>query len=215
MRAGARQRRPGRVYAIADAGRLAPRRLPEAVAEMAAAGIETIQLRAKALPDDELWRLAEATLARLAGWSGTLWIDDRVDLAAALPFDGVHLGQRDLPPAAARPLLAATTALGFSTHDEAQLDAGDRDADVDWLAIGPVFATASKADPDPELGLERLARLRARTSKPLVAIGGIDAGRLPAVLATGVDGAAVIAAICDGEVAANCRRLLAAARSAG
>ena len=214
MRAGARRRRPGRVYAIADAGRIAARRLPEAVAAMAAAGIETIQLRAKELADRELWRLAEATLARLEGWPGTLWIDDRVDLAAVLPFDGVHLGQHDLPPRSARPQLAVTTAIGWSTHDEAQLAAADGDPDVDWIAIGPVFATTSKANADRELGLERLARLRARTAKPLVAIGGIDATRLGAVLACGVDGAALIAAVCDGDVPANCRRLLAAARSA-
>lgn len=214
MRAGARRRRPGRVYAIADAARIAPARLPGAVAEMAAAGIETLQLRAKRLPDDELWKLAEATLARLEGWPGTLWIDDRVDLAAALPFDGVHLGQRDLPPRAARLQLPATTAIALSTHDEAQLDAADADPDVDWIAIGPVFATTGKDDPDPVLGLDRLALLRARTRKPLVAIGGIDAARLPAVLAAGVDGVAVIGALCDGDVAANCRRLLAAAGSA-
>jgi thiamine-phosphate pyrophosphorylase len=211
---GARGRRPGRVYAIADAGRIAPRRLPDAVAEMAAAGIRTIQLRAKALSDLELWRLAEATLERLEGWPGTLWIDDRVDLAAALPFDGVHLGQRDLQPGAARAQLAAVTAIGYSTHDERQLDAGDRDPDVDWLAVGPVFATASKEGADPELGLERLLRLRARTRRPLVAIGGIDAARLRAVLACGVDAAAMIAAVCDGDIAANCRRLLVAAGEA-
>jgi thiamine-phosphate pyrophosphorylase len=202
------------VYAIADAGRIAPLRLPEAVAEMAAAGVETIQLRAKELADRELWRLAETTLARLEGWPGTLWIDDRVDLAAALAFDGVHLGQHDLPPRAVRPQLGAATAIGFSTHDEAQLDAADSDPDVDWIAVGPVFATASKANPDPVLGLERLAHLRARTGKPVGAIGGIDEARLPAVLACGVDGAALIGAVCDGDIAANCRRLLAAARSA-
>jgi thiamine-phosphate pyrophosphorylase len=208
------RRRPGRIYAIADAGRIAADRLPDAVAEMADAGIETIQLRAKSLPDDELWRMAERAIERLAGWSGELWIDDRVDLAAALPFAGVHLGQRDLPPAEARAQLAATTAIGASTHDREQIDAAESDPAVDWVAAGPVFATATKADPDPELGLAGLADLAGRTTKPLIAIGGITAERVTAVLASGADSAAVISAVCDGDVATNCRRLLAASRGA-
>jgi thiamine-phosphate pyrophosphorylase len=206
--------RPGRVYVLADAGRIPPDRLPEAAAEMAAAGIETLQLRAKSLPDEALWRLAEAVCDRLAGWRGTLWIDDRVDLAMALPFAGVHLGQADLPPAEARRLLPPRVLVGRSTHDRAQLEAADADPAADWLALGPIFPTASKAAPDPVVGLERLAELRRATAKPLVAIGGIDAGNLARVLDAGADSAAVLSAACDGDVAANCRRLVAAARSA-
>jgi thiamine-phosphate pyrophosphorylase len=207
-------RRPGRIYAIADAGRLGAERVPEAVAEMASAGIETIQIRAKSLADDLLWRVSEGALGRLAGWRGELWIDDRVDLAAALPYAGVHLGQRDLPPAAARPLLPDAAAIGASTHHRAQLDAAAADAAVDWVAVGPVFATRSKEDPDPELGLAGIADLAGRTAKPVIAIGGITADRVARVLAAGADAVAVISAVCDGDVAANCRRLLAAARSA-
>lgn len=206
--------RPGRVYVLADAGRIPPDRLPAAAAEMAAAGIETIQLRAKSLADDALWRLAEELCARLTGWPGTLWIDDRVDLAMALPFAGVHLGQRDLPPAEARRLLPERVLVGRSTHDREQLEAADAEPAADWLALGPIFPTASKSDPDPALGLERLGELRRATAKPLVAIGGIDAGNLARVLAAGADSAAVLSAACDGDVAANCRRLLAAARGA-
>jgi thiamine-phosphate pyrophosphorylase len=208
------ERRPGELYAIADAGRIPPARFGRAVAEMAAAGVATVQLRAKDLPDRDLWRLAEEVLALLEGWEGELWIDDRADLAAALPFAGVHLGQRDLPPALARPLLPAAAAIGLSTHDEGQVGAADADPAVDWVAIGPVFPTASKADPDPVLGIERLAAARARTAKPLIAIGGIDERTIAAVLGAGADSAAVLSAVCEGDVAANCRRLLAAARSA-
>ncbi|KAB2967499.1 MAG: thiamine phosphate synthase [Thermoanaerobaculia bacterium] len=206
-------RRPGPLYAIADAGRIPPARLAGAVAEMAGAGVVTIQLRAKSLPGRELWRLAEQVLARLEGWSGELWIDDRADLAAALPFSGVHLGQRDLPPALARPLLPEPVAIGFSTHDERQAAGAESDPAVDWVAIGPVFPTVSKENPDPALGLEGLAAARARTAKPLIAIGGIDERTIAAVLDAGAEAAAVISAVCDGDVAANCRRLLAAARS--
>ena len=204
---------PSRVYAIADAGRIPAGRISAAVAEIAAAGIETIQLRGKLLPDDELWRIAEEAVKRLEGWSGSFWIDDRVDLACALPFDGVHLGQRDLAPTDARSQLPDTKAIGFSTHDEEQLDAAERDQAVDWVALGPVFATRSKQNPDPIVGLDGLARLRQRTRRPLVAIGGIDASNLAAVLRAGADSAAVLSAVCDGDVAANCRRLLSAAEA--
>lgn len=208
-------RRPSRVYAIADAGRIPTERLPQAVEEIAAAGVGTIQLRAKRLADEALWEIARKTLRRLEGWAGTLWIDDRVDLARMLPFDGVHLGQRDLDPADARGQLPADTLIGLSTHDGEQIDVAERESTVDWLALGPIFPTASKANPDPVVGLEGLRRLRSRTRRPLVAIGGIDADNLGAVLAAGADAAAVLSAICEGDVVANCRRLVAAAGGAG
>jgi thiamine-phosphate pyrophosphorylase len=210
-----RSRRPGRIYAIADATLLGSRNLPPAVAALAAAGIETVQLRVKRTDDATFFGLCEATLRVLAGWSGELWIDDRADLARVLPFAGVHLGQRDLPPAAARRLLPADRAIGWSTHSRAQLVAGEADAAVDWLALGPVFPTASKADPDPVVGLAGLATLRPLTRKPLVAIGGIDADNVAAVLAAGADAAAVLSAVCRGDVAANARRLLRAAEGRG
>lgn len=213
MTSGVRPR-PGRIYAIADAGRIPPDRLPAAVAAMAEAGITTIQLRAKRLDDRALFRLAEETLAAVAGWGGELWIDDRVDLALALPFSGVHLGRADLPAGAARSLLPAAAGIGVSTHDRDQLDEAAADPAADWVALGPIFPTATKENPDPVVGLAGLAALRARTSKPLIAIGGIDAASVAAVIAAGADSVAVISAITDGDVAANCRRLLAAAEAA-
>jgi thiamine-phosphate pyrophosphorylase len=211
---GTVRRRPGRIYAIADAGRIAAERLPGAVAAMAEAGIATIQLRAKRLDDRARHRLAEATLDAVAGWDGELWIDDRVDLALALPFAGVHLGRADLAATDARALLPAAVGIGVSTHDRRQLDQAAADPAADWLALGPIFATATKENPDPVVGLEELGALRARTSKPLIAIGGIGVDRVAAVLAAGADSVAVISAVCDGDVAANCRRLLAAAEAA-
>lgn len=207
---GGRQR-PGRIYAIADAGRIPADRLPAAVAAMAAAGITTIQLRAKRLDDRAFHQLAEATLDAVAGWGGELWIDDRVDFALALPFAGVHLGRADLAAADARALLPDSVGIGVSTHDREQLDEAAADAAADWVALGPIFATATKENPDPVVGLAGLTALRARTSKPLIAIGGIDAERVGAVLGAGADAVAVISAVCDGDVAANCRRLVAAA----
>lgn len=206
--------RPATLYAIADVEMLGAPRTADAVAAMAEAGIGTVQLRAKRIPDGELAAICEQALRRLEGWEGGLWIDDRVDLALALPLAGVHLGQRDLPPQAARRLMAAERSIGWSTHDGEQLAQGDRDAAVDWLALGPIFATASKEAPDAVVGLAALGRLRGATRKPLVAIGGIDESNVARVLAAGADSAAVLSAICRGDVAANCRRLLRAAAAA-
>lgn len=209
--------RPSTIYAIADADALAPRALADGAAAIADAGVLSIQLRAKRLDDAALQREAERCLRHLEGWSGTLWIDDRVDLAALLAFDGVHLGQLDLPPERARRLLPASTRIGASTHDLEQLAAALDEAAVDWVACGPVFATTSKRDPDPEVGLDGLAaaaaKVRARTParrKPLIAIGGIDAETAPRALAAGADSVAVLSAVCVGDIAANCRRLLRA-----
>jgi thiamine-phosphate diphosphorylase len=206
--------RPATIYAIADVALLGVSRAADAIVAMAEAGIGTVQLRAKSISDAQLAAICEQAVRRLDGWSGSLWIDDRLDLALGLPFAGVHLGQRDLPPRTARRLLAAAQAIGWSTHDGEQLARGDGDPAVDWLALGPIFPTASKAAPDPVVGLAELARLRDTTRKPLIAIGGIDDGNLASVLAAGADAAAVLSALCRGDVAANCRRLLRAAEAA-
>lgn len=203
------------VYAIADAESLAPRPLPDAVAAMAATGVGWIQLRAKALPDDELFRQAEACSEAVAGSGAALWVDDRADVAALCGAAGVHLGQGDLPPEAARLVVGEGVRIGRSTHHEAQVEEADRDPQVDVIAFGPVFATGSKKDPEPVVGLDGLRRARRLTGKPLVAIGGIDAERLAAVLEAGADTAAMIGAVCSGDVTANCRRLLEIAARAG
>lgn len=205
--------RPGPIYAIADAEALGATPLPAAVAEMAAAGIGWIQVRAKKLSGADLYRALEACCRALEGSApeGTaLWVDDRADLAALFPVAGVHVGQADLPPAAARQVVGDGLWIGASTHDAAQLAAADRDPDVDVIAVGPVFPTTGKERPDPVVGLEFVRQARAGTRKPLVAIGGIDAGNVAAVLAAGADTAAVLGAVCRGDVATNCRRLLAA-----
>ncbi|MEO8274658.1 MAG: thiamine phosphate synthase [Thermoanaerobaculia bacterium] len=203
--------RPARIYAIADAEALAPRSLAEGAVAMAEAGILTIQLRAKHMEDRLLFAEAESCLRRLESWPGMLWIDDRVDLAMLLPFSGVHLGQSDIPATSARRLLAASQCLGLSTHDGDQLAAADRESAVDWVALGPIYPTRSKRNPEPVVGLEALRVLRARTAKPLVAIGGVKPANIGELLAAGADSVAVLSAICSGDVAHNCRELLAAA----
>lgn len=208
--------RPGDVYAIADADALAsspcrervPGGIPEAVGRLARAGVAWIQVRAKSLPDDELARVVEASVDAVRGTGAALWIDDRADLAALFPVAGLHLGQTDLPPAAARRVVGEGVWIGRSTHDLDQVAEADADPNVDVIALGPVFATDSKEHPDPVVGLDRLAAARAATAKPLVAIGGIGPENLAAVLDAGADTAAVIGAVCrGGDLEGNLERL--------
>lgn len=205
----------GAVYAIADAGALGATPLPAAVAEMAAAGIGWIQVRAKELSGSGWYEALAGCCRALEGSGAQLWVDDRADLAALFPVAGLHVGQRDLPPAAARRVVGAGVRIGLSTHDEEQLAAADADPEVDLIAVGPVFPTTGKASPDPAVGLAFVRWARERTRKRLVAIGGIDAGNLAAVLGAGADSAAVLGAVCRGDVRANCRRLISAASAAG
>jgi thiamine-phosphate pyrophosphorylase len=200
------------IIAIADAEALHPRPLAGAVAEMAAAGVRWIQLRGKRLSGRQWYPALEECCRALEGSGTELWVDDRADLAALFSLQGLHLGQADLPPAAARQVVGRGVELGLSTHDEEQLAAADADPEVDVIAVGPVFPTTGKEQPSPVVGLDFVRRARARTGKRLVAIGGIDAGNIAAVLAAGADAAAAIGAVCHGDVAANCRRLLAAAK---
>lgn len=207
----------GRIYAIADAQALGPIPLPVAVGALAAAGIGWIQIRAKRFTGADLYRATEASLAAASGTGAALWLDDRADVAALLPVAGVHVGQRDLPPAAVRRAVGKRVWIGRSTHDEEQLRRAADDPEVDAVAIGPIFPTTGKERPDPVVGLRFLERARALTAKPLIAIGGIDAGNVADVLAAGADVAAVLGAVCRGEAAgregveARARRLLAAA----
>lgn len=207
--------RPAGIYAIADAEALGPTPLPAAVAAMADAGVRWIQVRAKRLSGRDLFAAVEGCCRELEGSDTALWVDDRADLAALFPVAGVHVGQTDLPPAAARRVVGDGLWIGLSTHGPAQLEAADADPEVDVVAVGPVFPTVSKERPDPVVGLDFVRWARARTAKPLVAIGGIGEAELPAVLAAGADAAVVLGAICRGggtlEIAANARRLLAVA----
>ncbi len=207
---------PGAVYAIADVEALAATGtrgagVADAVAAMARGGAAWVQIRAKRLPDRDLLDLALACRRVLEETGTSLWIDDRPDVAALCGAAGVHLGQADLPPAAARRLLGPEIWIGRSTHDREQLREAAADPAVDVVAIGPVFATRSKERPDPVVGLDLVRWARAATDKPLVAIGGIDAATIAQVLAAGADAAAVISAVCRGDVEENVSRLREAA----
>jgi thiamine-phosphate pyrophosphorylase len=153
-------------------------------------GARIIQFRHKGFLSREAFAWLEqiAKLARDVG--AMLVINDHADLAK-LFHAALHLGQDDLLPYAARHIVGPRAAIGFSTHNETQLRAAASEP-VDYLALGPVFGTATKENPDPTVGLDELRRLRPLTARPLVAIGGITLANARQVLAAGADSVAVI-----------------------
>ncbi len=197
-----------RIYALADRDALAGSSLVEAVKRMAAGGIRWIQIRAKTAPDR--WLAAELDrCCKESDRSGVdLWINDRPDLGRLYPVRGVHLGQGDLPPRVAREVVGKSLWIGWSAHDDGQVEDADADPAVDVVAIGPVFSTTGKRSPEPVVGLDGVHRARSLTAKPLVAIGGIDESNLGSVLAAGADSVAMLGAVCRGEIESNCRRLV-------
>jgi len=167
--------------------------LRRVVAELADAGVEILQYRNKQEADETV--ASDARVIReSAGTAMRLILNDRAALVKSVGWDGVHVGQEDLPAREARKLVGPAASVGLSTHNETQLRAANLEP-VDYIAIGPVFATGSKANPDPVIGLEGVRRARALTEKPLVAIGGITAETAAAVVDAGADCVAVIAAI--------------------
>jgi thiamine-phosphate pyrophosphorylase len=163
--------------------------------ELVAGGARLIQYRDKdAAAGVVLSRARElARLARQAAANEAviLIMNDRPDLAIGAAFDGVHVGQDDLSPAAARRILGNERLVGISTHTPDQVRAADA-TDCDYIAIGPVFATASKRNPDPVIGLEGIRTARPLTRKPLIAIGGITRSNAAEVFAAGADSVAII-----------------------
>ena len=183
-----------RLYAIADRACFADAAaLYRFIEELLAAGVTLLQYRNKQGSGREMLREA-LEIRQLAGSRAKLIMNDRPDMALAADFDGVHVGQDDLSPAAVRAILGPDRWLGVSTHNPEQLAWADK-TDANYLAIGPVFATGSKQNPDPVIGLDGVRRARQFTRKPLVAIGGITCQRAPEIIAAGADSVAVISAL--------------------
>jgi thiamine-phosphate pyrophosphorylase len=161
------------------------------------AGAQILQYRNKDFFSRAAFQEA-ARIAELCRNAGALFvINDRADIAKLLNA-GLHLGQDDLAPSDARKILPAPSIIGFSTHNEQQLRAGDSEP-VDYLAIGPIFATASKSNPDPVVGIDQLRMLCALTQKPIVAIGGITRELALQVFQAGADSVAIIGDLYTGE----------------
>src|ERR1019366_5607146 len=180
-----------RLYAILDAGCFLDANATfTAAEELAAAGCTLLQYRNKLGNARRMLDEARELRARL-GAAVKLIMNDRADLCLAAGFDGLHVGQDDLLPESARRIIGPARWLGESTHNPEQLAEADKTS-ADYLAIGPVFATTSKANPDPVVGLAGLRRARELTRKPLVAIGGITRANARSVIEAGADAVAVI-----------------------
>ncbi|HLH37538.1 MAG TPA: thiamine phosphate synthase [Bryobacteraceae bacterium] len=181
-----------RFYPILDVETAERRGIKPAAAaqQILNAGARILQLREKRFFSRD--RMAEAErIAALCQRAGAIFvINDRADIARLLGA-ALHLGQDDLAPREARRIVGESAIVGFSTHNEAQLRAAIREP-ADYLALGPIFGTHTKQNPDPAVGIDELRRLRAFTAQPLVAIGGITRENARAVIEAGANSVAVI-----------------------
>ena len=185
-----------KLYVIADAAVLRRRgvELRDFCLELRSAGVGLVQWRDKDGSPQEV--LAGAAVVRevFAGSECRLVMNDRADLAVLAGFSGVHVGQGDVSPEDVRRVMGASGLIGVSTHTETQVVVAEAGG-ADYVAIGPVFATGTKADAEAVVGLEGVRRARALTGKPLVAIGGITRENARSVLEAGADSVAVISGL--------------------
>lgn len=171
----------------------------EACAEAAVrAGLRFVQLRMKHAPRERVLSIAKKMRAITSGTRTFFIVNDDPEIAAEAGADGVHLGQTDLPLPIARTRFPSLKIFGLSTHSLAQVVAA-RAVAPDYIGVGPVFATPTKEIPDATLGLETMQKMIAAAPCPAVAIGGIDAARLPSVLRAGAKNFAVVRAVCADE----------------
>lgn len=182
------------LYLVTDRRLAAGRSLPALVEAAVAGGVTVVQLREKSCSTREFVALAREIQALLRGTGVPLIINDRVDVALAAGADGLHLGQKDMAIADARRLVGSRMIIGISVEslDDAIRAEGEG---ADYLGISPVFATATKIDTAPPLGLDGVRAIRAAVGLPLVGIGGIDAGNVASLIEAGADGGAVVSAI--------------------
>ena len=193
-----------RLYVIVDRDAVGARDPAEVTAAAVRGGADAIQLRDKRSPDADVARAAQRLLAITRAAGVPLIINDRLEVACAVGADGLHLGQDDLPLAAARRRLGPGPLLGRSTHSLEQALAAQEQG-ADYLGVGPIFATPTKPD-SPSVGVELIRGVAARVRAPLVCIGGIDRSTVASVLAAGARCVAVVRAVCaaqDPEAAAR------------
>lgn len=196
-----------RVYLVTDPQLCAARGVVDTVREGVRGGVTMVQLRDKDASTAARVELGRALMDVLAGTGVPLVINDDIDAAIAVGAHGVHVGQSDLSPTVARARLGPDAIVGLSCETVVHAAAADPSV-LDYVGLGPVFATSTKPDHAPAMELAGLAAARAATTLPAVAIGGIHTATLDAVLATGVDGVAVVSAICgQADVHAAARAL--------
>jgi len=181
--------------------------------KLANAEVQLIQLRAKRIPPRQFQEIATALIASAAA-NVKIIINDRPDIASITKSAGVHVGQEDLPVEAARKICPAPQWVGISTHNLEQLRAAN-DTSADYIAVGPIYPTTTKENPDPVVGLELLRAARKLTRKPLVAIGGITIKSAHEVFQAGADSVAIISDLLNAsDPAQRAREYLAVAAKA-
>jgi thiamine-phosphate pyrophosphorylase len=183
------------LYLVTDRALSAPRGVIETVRLAAAGGVTMVQLRDPHARTRPLVEEARALAALLRPLRIPFIVNDRVDVALAAGADGVHVGQSDMRAEDARALIGPDRILGLSITELADLDRSDLSV-VDYLGVGPIFATGTKPDAAAPMGTEGLAAIRSRTRLPIVAIGGINAANAAATIKAGAGGISVVSAIC-------------------
>ncbi|MGH9687765.1 MAG: thiamine phosphate synthase [Candidatus Acidiferrales bacterium] len=201
------------LYPIIDSS-LPENRLVSFADALADAGVQLIQLRLKLASAAVVCAQTRALLAAIGARGVRLIVNDRPDIASITEAGGVHVGQDDLPVEAARKICGPGRWVGVSTHNLEQVREADRTS-ADYIAVGPIFPTATKGNPDPVVGLDFVRAARGRTRKSLVAIGGITVERSEEVFRAGADSVAVIRDLTlAGDPVARAREYLAAAERA-
>jgi thiamine-phosphate pyrophosphorylase len=204
------------LYLITDTRLCTHKGILETVREAVDAGVSVVQLRDPDASDAEFVRQGRALVSTLTGTGVPLLVNDRVHLVAAIDADGAHIGQSDISVRDARRILGPGAYLGLSMQHPAHLAMArsGRPADIDYLGIGPVWAQTTKTDAVAPIGLDGLRKLVESSPWECVAIGGIDAGRVQAVRASGAAGVAVVSAICgQPDIGLATRELRAAWRA--
>src|SRR5215472_210958 len=182
-----------RLYVILDAGMLTEP-AGEIARKLLDAGVRLLQYRDKQASAGELLSSARTIAAAARAAKGALFVNDRPDVAYLAGADGVHVGQEDLSAEQAREVLGPDRWVGVSTHNLQQFQQAAASS-ADYIAVGPIFPTSSKANPDPVVGVDFVRRMRALTPKPIVAIGGISPDRAAELIEAGADSVAVISGI--------------------
>lgn len=193
------------VMLVTDPDMAGDRAIEAIVAAAVRGGVTSVQLREKAIDTRRFVERARSLSVALAGVGVPLYVNDRVDVALAAGITHVHVGQSDMRPADVRRLMGDEAVIGLSITRAEDLVEEDL-AHVDYIGVGPVYPTGTKADASPALGLDGLSAIWAATRLPIVAIGGIDASRAQGVIEAGADGVAVVSAIMaeqDPEAAAR------------
>ena len=184
-----------RLYLVTERSLARGRSIAWLVEAAVRGGVTAVQLREKSCPTSDFVQLGRELKKLLASHQVPLIVNDRVDLALEIGADGVHIGQHDMDPERARRLLGPDAIIGLSIETVEQARAAVS-LDVDYLGVGPVFATATKMDAAPPLGLAALAQVRAISRHRVVAIGGIGLENARQAIHSGADGVAVVSAIC-------------------